>query len=181
MISSTAQPADVIDEKKYKMRLVSVNVAKRIFHGNGFFGRINSKIATGITDSVGTMWCAYIFVILACISLPDAIRSENPITIVAWVAQTFLQLVLLPIIIVGQNIQSRHSELLAKADHKNIEQVFKLSTQNRTNVAQVFELSKLNHRNIDNTVTEIKRDVVSASERLERLEAKIELILQRTV
>ena len=180
MISSTAQPADVIDEKKYKMRLVSVNVAKRIFHGNGFFGRINSKIATGITDSVGTMWCAYIFMILACISLPDAIRSENPITIVAWVAQTFLQLVLLPIIIVGQNIQSRHSELLAKADHKNIEQVFKLSTQNRTNVAQVFELSKLNHQNIDNTVTEIKREVNCASERLERLEANIELILQQT-
>ena len=75
MISSTAKPADVVDEKKYKMRLVSVNVAKRIFHGNGFFGRINSKIATGITDSVGTMWCAYIFVIVVLYVYITAMRA----------------------------------------------------------------------------------------------------------
>ena len=101
MISSTAQPADVVDEKQYKPRLVSIKFAKK-FHGNGFLGGLIPKLP------------------------------------------------------------------------------LKLPTQNRANVAQVFELSKLNHRNIDNTVTEIKRDVVSASERLERLEAKIELILQRT-
>ena len=164
----------------YFPSLVSLKFAKQVFHGNGFFGRLNSKLATGITNTVGTMWCAYVFVILACISLPDAIRSEDPITIVAWVAQTFLQLVLLPIIIVGQNIQSQHSELLAKADHKNIQEVFKLSTQNRANVAEVFQLSKLNHKDIEDIVTQIQRTVESSGERLESLEAKIELLLQQS-
>ena len=178
MDSSSAQLSGAND---YWPRLVSLKFAKQVFHGNGFFGRLNSRLATGITDSVGTMWCAYVFVIIACISLPDAIRSENPITIVAWVAQTFLQLVLLPIIIVGQNIQAQHSELLAKSDHKNIQEVFKLSTQIRANVAKVLELSKQNHKDIDDTVTQIQDTVVSSSKRLESLEAKIELLLQRSV
>ncbi|MEO8899002.1 MAG: hypothetical protein ABI352_00810 [Candidatus Dormibacter sp.] len=78
----------------------------------------NGKIGVLITTVVGTMWAAYIFTILALISLPGAISSGNTVIIVAWIAQTFLQLVLLPIIIVGQNVQS------AAAD-KRSEQTFK--------------------------------------------------------
>ena len=48
------------------------------------------------------MWCAYIFAAIALISLPAAIRTGDSLVIVAWVAQTFLQLVLLSIIMVGQ-------------------------------------------------------------------------------
>jgi hypothetical protein len=54
-----------------------------------------------ITKSVGSMWMAYIFAAISLISLPAAIASGQVIIIVAWIAQTFLQLVLLPIIIVG--------------------------------------------------------------------------------
>ncbi|MHB1235474.1 MAG: hypothetical protein ACYCZK_07355, partial [Microbacteriaceae bacterium] len=68
--------------------------------------RANRRIGLGITKSVGTMWCAYAFALLALVSLPAAIASHDPIIIVAWIAQTFLQLVLLPVIIVGQNIQA---------------------------------------------------------------------------
>jgi hypothetical protein len=53
------------------------------------------------------MWCAYAFALLALLSLPAAIRSGDLIIIVAWIAQTFLQLVLLSIIMVGQEVQSR--------------------------------------------------------------------------
>ncbi len=53
---------------------------------------------------VGTMWCAYAFAALALISLPQAISSHNAVTLVSWVSQTFLQLVLLSVIIVGQNV-----------------------------------------------------------------------------
>ena len=53
------------------------------------------------------MWCAYIFAAIALISLPAAIRSGDRIVIVAWVAQTFLQLVLLSIIMVGQDSSSK--------------------------------------------------------------------------
>lgn len=72
--------------------------------------RFNNLIGLRITNAVGTMWAAYLFAILTLVSLPAAIASQNPIVIVSWVAQTFLQLVLLPIIIVGQNIQAKSAD-----------------------------------------------------------------------
>ncbi len=66
----------------------------------------NNKLAGKITDGVATMWCAYAFAIIALVSLPSALKSGNVLVIVSWVAQTFLQLVLLSIIMVGQNLQS---------------------------------------------------------------------------
>jgi hypothetical protein len=81
--------------------------------------RFNSKLGLGITLSVGTMWAAYIFAALALVSLYAALSSGNLITIVAWIAQTFLQLVLLPIIIVGQNIQATASDARAAATYKD--------------------------------------------------------------
>jgi len=73
------------------------------------------KIAVYITSLVGTMWCAIAFTILALISLPDAIRGGKA-TIISWIAQTFLQLVLLSVIMVGQNLQNKHSEARADAN-----------------------------------------------------------------
>jgi uncharacterized membrane protein len=75
------------------------------------------KTAIFITKIVGTMWCAIAFTLLALISLPSAINGGTATTI-SWIAQTFLQLVLLSIIMVGQNLQSRHSELRADADYE---------------------------------------------------------------
>jgi uncharacterized membrane protein len=75
------------------------------------------KIALFITKGVGTMYCAYIFAGIALISLPEAIQNGKATT-VSWVAQTFLQLVLLSIIMVGQNVSSKHSELRADADYE---------------------------------------------------------------
>ena len=76
---------------------------------------ILDKIAIHITSIVGTMWCAIAFTLLALISLPDAIRGGK-VTIISWVAQTFLQLVLLSVIMVGQNLQNKHSETRAESD-----------------------------------------------------------------
>jgi branched-subunit amino acid permease len=73
----------------------------------------NAKVALVITRTVGTMACAYVFAILALISLPSAINSRQVIIIVAWIAQTFLQLVLLSIIMVGQSVQSAASDARA--------------------------------------------------------------------
>lgn len=79
--------------------------------------KLNEKIGLKITSLVGTMAAAYIFALLSIISLPAAIASGNTIILVSWVAQTFLQLVLLPIIIVGQNIQAKKSERRAIATY----------------------------------------------------------------
>jgi DNA integrity scanning protein DisA with diadenylate cyclase activity len=66
----------------------------------------NRRIAEKITSVVATMWAAYLFAAIALISLPAALRSGETLTIVDWVAQTFLQLVLLSIIMVGQQRSS---------------------------------------------------------------------------
>jgi hypothetical protein len=93
------------------------------FHGNGFISKINKKIGLKITLVVGTMWCAYVFAIIALLSLPSAITSGSLVLIIAWISSNFLQLVLLPIIIVGQNIQSRASDLRSEATYNDAEAV----------------------------------------------------------
>jgi len=84
--------------------------------------RFNSWLAVQITSGVGTMWCAYAFAAIALISLPDAIKAGRP-AIISWIAQTFLQLVLLSIIIVGQNIQSAASDKRAADTYNDAEAV----------------------------------------------------------
>jgi hypothetical protein len=65
------------------------------------------------------MWCAYAFAALALVSLPDAIQSHSAVTLVSWISQTFLQLVLLSIIIVGQNVQAAASDSRAQATYED--------------------------------------------------------------
>jgi hypothetical protein len=76
--------------------------------------RFNTRVALVITQAVGSMWCAYAFALFDLISLPDAIHSGAS-AIVSWVAQTFLQLVLLSVIMVGQNVQAAAADKRAEA------------------------------------------------------------------
>ena len=76
--------------------------------------RFNTRVALLVTQAVGSMWCAYAFAIFDLISLPDAIRAGTS-AIVSWVAQTFLQLVLLSVIMVGQNVQAAAADKRAEA------------------------------------------------------------------
>jgi hypothetical protein len=84
---------------------------------------LNGRIGLFITTIVGTMWAAYLFTVIALVSFPAALNTGDTIIIVAWIAQTFLQLVLLPIIIVGQNIQGRTSDRRADQTYKDAEAV----------------------------------------------------------
>ena len=70
----------------------------------------NDWLAVQLTKFIGSMWCAYLFAAIALISLPAAISSHNLFILISWIAQTFLQLVLLSVIMVGQDIQGRKSE-----------------------------------------------------------------------
>jgi hypothetical protein len=76
--------------------------------------RFNTKVAILVTQVVGSMWCAYAFALFDLISIPEAIRSGTA-AIVSWVAQTFLQLVLLSVIMVGQNVQAAAADKRAEA------------------------------------------------------------------
>jgi hypothetical protein len=71
---------------------------------------VNAKIAVFLTNIVGSMWCAYVFAIVALLGLRPALRPGGE-GIIAWIAQTFLQLVLLSVIMVGQNVQSVASDI----------------------------------------------------------------------
>jgi hypothetical protein len=126
--------------------ILNKHVHKKI-HGESFIGIINTRLALGITRVVGSMWCAYIFALLAFISLPAAINSHDPIIIVAWVAQTFLQLVLLPIIIVGQNVQAAASDTRAENDHKTLRAIHTLTSDvHEINLQQTKILKILEER-----------------------------------
>lgn len=82
------------------------------------FRSFNEKLATSVTNGVATMWCAYAFAIIALVSLPKALASHDTIVIISWVAQTFLQLVLLSIIMVGQKVQGAAMETIIKETHE---------------------------------------------------------------
>ncbi len=90
--------------------------------------RWNAKVGLRITLIVGTMWTAYLFTALAMVALPDAIR-QGPYYIVVWLSSSFLQLVLLPIIIVGQTIQAKAADTRADETYKDAEAVLQEATK----------------------------------------------------
>ena len=96
------------------------------------------------------MWCAYIFAAIALISLPSAIKSHDLIVIVAWVAQTFLQLVLLSIIMVGQGVSSASVEQKINETHTASLGEFELAKEARLlagqELAELKEIAREIHR-----------------------------------
>jgi hypothetical protein len=117
-------PHPYIQERKAH---APARVAEQLPRGSAA-ARFNSWLAIKITAGVGTMWCAYAFAVLALISLPDAIKAGRP-AIISWIAQTFLQLVLLSIIIVGQNILSAAADQRSEATYKDADAVLHESEQ----------------------------------------------------
>ena len=106
--------------KSHKPKLILTRDVHKQVHGDNPFGRFNTRVAVIITKYVGSMWCAYVFALISLVALPAAILSHDPIIIVAWISQAFLQLVLLPIIIVGQNVQAEASDARALSDHETL-------------------------------------------------------------
>ena len=88
----------------------------------------NGRFAILITNAVGTMWCAYAFALLALISLPAAIKAGTA-TLVSWIAQTFLQLVLLSVIMVGQKVAAAASDKQALQTYKDAEALLKIEDE----------------------------------------------------
>ena len=115
-----------------------------------WISNFNQKIATKITSFVSTMWCAYIFVAIALISLPAAIKTRDLIVIIAWVAQTFLQLVLLSIIMVGQNASTRGMQQKIDETHTASLGEFELAKQSQEiankEMAQLKEITSEIHK-----------------------------------
>jgi hypothetical protein len=104
---------------------------------NSGYARFNKSLAVKVTDAVGSMTCAYVFSVIALISLPailsqfQAFHSTFPawlvkaslIALISWIAQTYLQLVLLSVIIVGQNVQAAASDARAAKTFEDTEAI----------------------------------------------------------
>jgi hypothetical protein len=109
---------------------------------------INGRVGLMITLVVGTMWTAYLFTLIALLSLPDVLDQAGlgkpfgftlgtgTILVVSWIAQTFLQLVLLPVIIVGQNIQAKAADKRSESTYKDAEAVLHEALQIQAHLAE---------------------------------------------
>ncbi|GAC1416421.1 MAG: hypothetical protein NVSMB57_11800 [Actinomycetota bacterium] len=92
----------------------------------------NRWLAVKLTNGVGTMWCAYFFMAIALVALPQTISDTfkdgafHPLVLVSWISQTFIQLVMLSVIMVGQNVISAGQDARAEADHKTLGAIHEL-------------------------------------------------------
>jgi len=100
------------------------------------YQRFNKRVALGLTSVVGTMTTFWVFCILALLSLPAVLSGfgtfahtfptwmirASIIALVAWVAQTFIQLVLLPALMVGQNLQNEAADARATKTFEDVEE-----------------------------------------------------------
>lgn len=100
----------------------------------------NQKIAIALTNAVGSMSCAYLFLLLALLGFPGF--SATPAQYVQWLSQTVIQLVMLSVIMVGQRVLGRHQELQADEQFKMTE---KLCHDNETIIALLVEIQRSIH------------------------------------
>jgi hypothetical protein len=104
----------------------SVEIQRQV-HGTTAIGGFNAAVAVLVTRVVGTMYCAYVFTLIAFVALPAALAQGSPTVLVNWLSSNFLQLVLLPIILVGQSVISKAQDARAEADHETLTALHELS------------------------------------------------------
>lgn len=122
MTTITGTPAPVVPKHGYTKDGTPVYARTHHFvRTDTVAQRINAAVGLKITVLVGTMWCAYLFAVIAFVSLPSTIKQHSATVIVLWLSSEFIQLVLLPIIIVGQNIQSRAADARATKTFEDVE------------------------------------------------------------
>lgn len=78
--------------------------------------KMNDWVAVKATLSMGTMWCVYAFTLLAL--APTAWPASS--VFIQYVSSAVIQLVALPLIMVGQSVMNRSSERRAKQDHETL-------------------------------------------------------------
>jgi len=115
---------------------------------------INGRIALVLTTAVGTMWCAYAFALLALLVVPQAVQG-GLLTFVQWVSQTFIQLVMLSVIMVGQNILGRASDKRAIMTYEDAEAVLHEAQQIQRHLATQDEQIERTIRTLDRIVAHL--------------------------
>ena len=105
-----------------------------------WYDRANSWLAVKVTSGVGTMWCAYAFTAIALISLKSTLAEHSVNADIQWVAQTFLQLVLLSVIIVGQNLMMVASDARAARTLEDAEAILRDAAEIKQSLAELGDV-----------------------------------------
>lgn len=134
----------------HKPKLITSRSVQPKVHGQGTVGRFNTWLAVSVTRSVGTMWAAYLFTLIS-IGGGVAVITQNAFltALSVLVSQTFLQLVLLPIIIVGQNVISASQDARAEADHLTLTTLHAINVQQLRMLEQQGEMLKQQREILD--------------------------------
>lgn len=129
--------------------------------------RFNTRAAVLVTRAVGTMWCAYAFCVLAFYGLPAALQG-GPAGFVQWASSQFIQLVLLPIIIVGSAVLAEVSDRLAKRQFDDVEALLHGQSEQAAHLAAQDEkiLAILERIDANTALTEQVKAAVARGERL---------------
>ena len=97
------------------------------------YQRFNKRLAMLITENIGTMTCFWLFCVISLSSVLAVLYAANIIgkvgfltatgfiLCVSWISQNFIQLVLLPALMVGQNLQNEAADARAAKTFEDVE------------------------------------------------------------
>jgi uncharacterized membrane protein len=89
----------------------------------------NDRIALVITGAIGTMYAVYVFALfiagwmLLQVALGNAAFDPYPFAFLLFLGN-IVQLLLMPLIIVGQNLQARHGEARSDEAYRTVGKIF---------------------------------------------------------
>lgn len=138
----TAPIADILHTHKPRPHASkNANITHKEEHENA---GINIKIALWLTTHVGTMQTAYLFLVIGIGSLVGYITNNYLLAVLCGgISSYLLQLVLLPIIMVGQGVQGRKAEIQADETYHFAENTYHDTEQSIQHLnAQDVELLK---------------------------------------
>ncbi len=98
------------------------------------FARFNQQFAVWIGTHVGSMYCFYLFNVIALLSVKAAFETHNLVPIVNWVSSNWIQLILLPAIMVAQNVAQAATDAKADSDHKTLTYLANLQEEQMTDL-----------------------------------------------
>lgn len=122
----------------------------------------NEKVAVIVVDFMESMTCVYLFLIWALI--PTFFKETE--SFVFYVSGGIIQLVALPLIMVGQHLQGRKAERRAKQDHENLKNIL-MMVKNDADIDVVRRIDaldeKLTHL-LDKSELHIKEEATDQAE-----------------
>jgi hypothetical protein len=101
---------------------------------------VNAKVAVLLTKVVGTMWAFWVFNGIALVSLPSAIQTGQLTVIINWISSNWIQLILLPALMVGQNLQNVAADARSAKTFEDVETVLdRLDTHTQGGLKDILD------------------------------------------